>query len=133
MPITNSKQQIIVLNDFLRVFANIDDRILSPDSKIYIFKLSIILEYITKSEHLCLAICSLMCLDCRAVYSYDYYIQPGMRIRIQSDPLIFGPPDPVLFHWIRIHGKKCRILIPVQYDQFLLPSLCNFVKKILFN
>ena len=23
--------------------------------------------------------------------------QPGMRIRIRSDPLIFGHPDPVLF------------------------------------
>ena len=23
--------------------------------------------------------------------------KPGMRIRIRSDPLIFGPPDPVLF------------------------------------
>ena len=25
------------------------------------------------------------------------YIVSGMRIRIRSDPLIFGPPDPVLF------------------------------------
>ena len=37
-------------------------------------------------------------------------LNPGMRIRIRSHPFIFGPPDPVLFYWIRIK------ILPVTTD-----------------
>ena len=39
------------------------------------------------------------------VIAFTRYLA-GMRIRIRLDPLIFGPPDPVLFHWIRILPVK---------------------------
>ena len=40
----------------------------------------------------------------RSDHHHLYCIISGMRIRIRSDPLIFGPPDPdrYYFHWIRI-------------------------------